>query len=72
MGDWKLIDTAPIEPFNVGTWFKSATPVLLLWDGHIKYIGWYAYNKHGKGKWQTNSSPMRIPTHWMPLPEPPK
>lgn len=66
MSEWRKIETAP----------KDGTPVIVLVDGvaiegrHREY-GWSyaALNSHGCGCCADGDPD---PTHWMPLPAPPK
>ena len=72
MTDWQTIETAP----------KDGTSILLYgyWEGEIHSIEdekniWMA--QYTYGDWLINGgdyygSYVRNPTHWMPLPEPPK
>jgi hypothetical protein len=71
MKDWQPIETAP----------KDASQVLL-WDGVAVSIG-YRCNGHTKpyhatvrgedANWDDyGGDPILSPTHWMPLPDPPK
>lgn len=55
--DWMPIDSAPLD----GTW-------VLLWCGYgIPDLGFFGQ----LGQWEDSSNFIE-PTHWMPLPEPPK
>lgn len=59
--DWQPIDTAPKGP-NV-----------LIWDSHREMCA-LAFFAHGMGIWLDPFECERefSPTHWIPLPEPPK
>lgn len=70
MSEWQPIETAPIEAFNKAEWFCAHSPRVLLWSG-VAEIGAYGYTERGKGRWQSWRGNIN-PTHWMPLPEPPK
>ncbi len=60
---WQPIETAP----KVETEFENEATELLLYDENDgRYIGWWR-----KGQWR-DSEYIFYPTHWMPLPEPPK
>ena len=74
MSEWKPIETAP----------KDGTDVILLWKGSVEF-GWYNVQRNPKfGEWSfyfsgsaaysaSNRDPnCPNPTHWMPLPDPPK
>jgi hypothetical protein len=71
IAEWQPIETAPIKPFDKDGWYMKHSDYLLLWNGGFILIGSYAYTQHGNGKWEANGRICR-PTHWMPLPEPPK
>jgi hypothetical protein len=73
---WQPIETAP----------KDGTQVLLWVDGHVMLSRWYVHylngapNPHRAPEWEQGEmyggfggymGPLR-PTHWMPLPQPPK
>jgi hypothetical protein len=66
---WLPIDTCPPFEFNPELWFQDG-PRYLLFVGYA-VIGSYGYTKKGKGRWSGSYGIIR-PTHWMPLPEPPK
>lgn len=69
MSEWKLIETCPITVFDRDKWYVSGERYML-WCGYAT-IGDYSYTQKGKGRWR-NWSGQIAPTHWMPLPEPPK
>ena len=60
MTEWQPIETAP----------KDDTDVLVFSDNSI----WIASFYHGIWWFEKNDDTVRLskPTHWMPLPEPPK
>lgn len=67
--NWKPIETAP----------KDGTIVLLGWDDdcHIPSVGCFNVNKglwycDRQWRWEDGHMKECPPTHWMPLPEPPK
>lgn len=65
MSEWKPISTAPkdgtlIFALNEHDFTRAPWRYECMWNG----VCWY----HGYG----DSWPVRPPTHWMPLPEPPK
>jgi hypothetical protein len=72
MTDWQPIETAP----------KDGTLILVFVPPSDYSIGWYNTEKYNKnprpfwGRHNANHSKTvcrsRPPTHWMPLPEPPK
>ena len=55
---WRPIETAP----------KDGRVDVLVWDGATMWVAHYAWDD----KWQPEGMPAFIPTHWMPLPEPPR
>ena len=63
--DWRSIAIAP----------RDGTEVLLGWDyGELVLSGhWHSFR--GRDEWTTSRGPYagrHDPTHWMPIPEPPK
>jgi hypothetical protein len=64
MSGWQLIETAP----------KDGTRILA-WDGLCMMVLWWGSGGWYDAQWVTvhldNNRPF-APTHWMPLPEPPK
>ena len=71
MTDWQPIETAP----------KDGTPILAWpcgdgWGGKFPYVvQWVPPNEHHDGLWREAAGEQYDdfdPTHWMPLPEPPK
>lgn len=68
---WQPIETAPPYPFVKQKWFVDGPRYLLNEKGRI-FIGCYGYTKLGKGRWQDSYGRNCNPSHWMPLPEPPK
>lgn len=61
MSKWKPIDTAPKDGTEVIGWGPSwDKPSLMEWD-----------TLRNRG-WRNLSNGEKNPTHWMPLPEPPK
>lgn len=65
MGDWQPIETAP----------KNVT-VVLVWDGRSAETAyWGRSNPVNRLAWlggHCRIDHIRQPTHWMPLPEPPR
>jgi hypothetical protein len=55
---WQPIESAPID----GT-------VLLVHGARGVELGWCV---HGRWYWHGGNSLVDVPTHWMPLPEPPQ
>jgi hypothetical protein len=68
---WQPIETAPAFAFVKDKWFMDGPRYLLCERSRI-YIGQYSYTERGKGRWQDSFGRNCEPTHWMPLPEPPK
>jgi hypothetical protein len=88
MSEWQPIETAPKGGFPQGftgrrlvtdpAWVEP--PTILAWDGRqlqVVYWDWY-YAEGGNGytpgcsAWVSPDGERVEPTHWMPLPEPPK
>ncbi len=75
MSEWQFIDAAPREPDGYGMqWLLGWNPE---WNGPLPIL-WFAYGwvtpdqaectygEAGDGLYKI------LPTHWMPMPEPPK
>ena len=58
---WKPIETAPMD-----------TDVLLFEPDYSIFVGSNFSLDDGDSYWCACGGPRRKPTHWMPLPEPPK
>jgi hypothetical protein len=71
--EWQPIDTARVMPFD-GKGLGKFSDDVLLWSDGMVHVGYYAYTPKGKAMWKRSVSPVTLvqPTHWMPLPEPPK
>jgi hypothetical protein len=61
MQEWQPIETAPL-----------GTDVLIYRPSHIQLFDVMRRNAVGNWRWPDGEIPLRDPTHWMPLPEPPK
>ena len=61
MIEWKPIETAPMD-----------TDVLLFEPDYSIFVGSNFSLDDGDSYWCACGGPRRKPTHWMPLPEPPK
>ncbi len=69
MTDWRTIETCPVDDIPIN-------PGVLLWNGEIVTVGWFC-DEHGwqnaidapEYSYNTLNPP---PTHWAPLPGPPK
>jgi hypothetical protein len=63
MSDWQSIETAP----------KDGTMVLLAWGTCSVASGfWWTPDRFSPvGHWHIGDTEDRLPTHWMPLPDPP-
>ena len=71
MAKWQPIETALVKPFDKEKWYVDGEDVLVFQYYHR--IARYCYTKTGKGRWiERGSGHVIEPTHWMPLPEPPK
>lgn len=66
MSEWQPIETAP----------KDGTPIIGAIRGSVAYVCWF--QEDAWVFWESDGRPnlpVRMafsPTHWMPLPEPPK
>lgn len=68
MSEWQPIETAPK---GIEGKYQSG-PRILLADKRGAKIGFFSRHKDGvRGSWHTPSGVFE-PTHWMPLPQPPK
>lgn len=54
--EWQPIETAPVDGFEILGFFAG-----------VVAITWFF-----RGNWEVGSGTVWEPTHWMPLPEPPK
>ncbi len=61
MSTWKPIGSAPKD----GTEILASTI-----NGHVQVVWWEAYRS--SGEWFHSDDGYTWPTHWMPLPEPPR
>jgi len=68
--EWQLIETCPIKPFDKDKWFMPHSERVLVFDRY-PLVAAYNFTKRGKGKWVSGMGSVK-PTHWMPLPSPPK
>ena len=58
--DWQPIETAPKDGYAILAWVSGWRRAhIVYWDGE-EWVG------------VTGLSKLKVPTHWMPLPEPPK
>lgn len=64
--DWQPIETAP----------KDWSAIIMYWpdsgENDDVMEGYYSCADGGKDCWMTTANVPAEPTHWMPLPEPPK
>ena len=60
--EWQLIETAP----------KDGTPVLLFYTGLMYVAQWVPESEFGPVWCSVDATMILNPSHWMPLPEPPK
>ena len=72
MTDWQPIETAPKDGTNILAW-----PCSDGWgDEYFPYVvQWVDANEYHEGMWREAAGEKYDwfnPTHWMPLPEPPK
>ena len=70
---WQLIETAPKGEFVPERWYMRTFRCLAAFgpDRYIDIVT-YSYTEKGRGRWRNSSKRVCEPTHWMPLPEPPK
>jgi hypothetical protein len=60
--EWQPIETAPKDDgTKILAWFDEAEQIIILW--------WFNEMWRFQG---SHVPPLPAPTHWMPLPEPPK
>lgn len=62
-GEWQPIETAPKDGTWVLCWNK--------WDGII-VLRHTSRSRAGRYSWRGDTGFWYVPTHWMPLPEPPE
>lgn len=67
--NWQPIETAPQDGTRVLTCFHGVDYQINQFTNHADTAPGY---RIGRDKTWWNSPPNRQPTHWMPLPEPPK
>lgn len=82
VGEWQPIETAPRDGTVIDLWIECRLQVVnsyrapnCTWvdidDRRLVYSGWVITNN----QWFPDhflSTELLVPTHWMPLPEPPK
>lgn len=69
MSEWQPIETAPKDGTTILAFYPSLTGYTARQD--VAPIHW---SEWGNGVWENATSggkPSSLPTHWMPLPEPP-
>lgn len=69
MSEWQPIETAPKTGVVVILGHPGSASETAAWYGDGNVPGWYSEDSW---KSQFNSWVAFPPTHWMPLPEPPK
>jgi hypothetical protein len=73
MMDWQPIKTAPKNGARVMLWCDFDRQEIVIWRWRSPITTWSG--PHGPFTWATADGngliAERIPTHWMPLPEPP-
>lgn len=60
--DWQPIETAP----------KDGTEILAYWEGHMDVMSWDQDMENFTDDLGYTVRGNRQPSHWQPLPEPPK
>jgi hypothetical protein len=76
MGEWKPIESAPKDGTRILVFFGAMGVHAVAWT-EPSYADWEIWcvddNKHGPYALRGyNDTGPRAPTHWMPLPAPPK
>lgn len=75
--NWQPIETAPKDGTDFLAWGGQYED----FDSHIHALVWVPYNDIRVVSWSHDSNPpcfmgddcnAHLPTHWMPLPQPPK
>jgi hypothetical protein len=66
MSEWQPIETAPKHGGNIMLWCVD----LVGGNGRVATGSWR--DSYGGSWWDYHMEYMLNPTHWMPLPEPPK
>lgn len=68
MSEWQPIET--LRPDEYGTGIKD----FLLWNGEVVFVGWLSedgwHDSRNTDYYDEVEDPQ--PTHWMPLPDPPR
>ena len=80
--EWKTIDSAPKDGSIFQAWVEQATPPACdwmdkggWWEAECRYGEDEAFQVYGRIDYDMDDWETRYdlkPTHWMPLPEPPK
>ena len=70
---WQPIETAPIKPFGEVPSYYTFQAVIAHRVGERVCVseGVFSYTRNGKHSWRTMFGVVK-PTHWQPLPAPPK
>lgn len=71
MSEWQPIETAAKDEdvWILGT-SGGKIPFVMAWDGYDDE--WYTFNRHYETTLQPHTNKPWQPSHWMPLPSPPK
>jgi hypothetical protein len=65
MDDWKPIETAPKDGTRVLGFAGSGSKAIAI-------VSWWNATNFAAGVWVNDRDQLFGPTHWMPLPAPPK
>lgn len=75
MSEWRDIKTAPKDGSAI-LLFVPDKPVRDMWRGHVfddpRFCVGYWRTWYSQPEWGNRNDAHFNPTHWMPLPEPPK
>lgn len=75
---WKPIETAPMDGTEILVWTTTNNPndmeyVVSVCEGeHLEKVQVSRFTETGPGEFGWETTIIGEPTHWMPLPEPPK
>lgn len=86
MREWQLMDTAPTQPSGFillvvkNRRFINNTHAGYYWEVRIgfwddlghRWLGCECFERYSEGKIKGHLHVIKNPTHWMPLPSPPK
>lgn len=70
MTEWKPIETAPKDGTEILGWLKEGKWAVVSFKVTKSYCHWNREFRDSENWWKDNVT--CTPTHWMPLPNPPK